>query len=179
MQKPPKLQKRPSVRKQIFWSFGVSGLLLLASTIAEPPKPILVWNASASAPTGLYFVHHSDDIAVGDMVVAWPPKDAHLLAAKRHYIPINVPLVKRVAAVEHDWVCAIDEEISIGGLPTATRRKFDGQGRLMPWPQGCDVLREGQFFLLMDEHADAFDGRYFGLTKREDIIGKAHLIWRR
>ena len=76
------------------------GAAALATTIALPPTPWLVWNASASAPIGLYAVSGRQDIASGDMVLVRVPDRWRRLAAKRRYIPINIPLVKRVAARE-------------------------------------------------------------------------------
>jgi type IV secretory pathway protease TraF len=29
----------------------------------------------------------------------------------------------------------------------------------------------------MEEHPASFDGRYFGITAPQDVIGKATLIW--
>src|SRR3546814_3916967 len=48
-----------------------AGIACLAATVALPPRPRLVWNASASAPIGLYVVTPPDRIGVGDMVIAW------------------------------------------------------------------------------------------------------------
>jgi type IV secretory pathway protease TraF len=31
----------------------------------------------------------------------------------------------------------------------------------------------------MSERADSFDGRYFGVSKQADVIGKARLLWAR
>ncbi|QCI79108.1 hypothetical protein E6W36_04565 [Hankyongella ginsenosidimutans] len=49
------------------------GAAALATTIALPPTPWLVWNASASAPIGLYAVSGRQDIASGDMVLVRCP----------------------------------------------------------------------------------------------------------
>jgi type IV secretory pathway protease TraF len=100
------------------------------------------------------------------------------VAAARHYVPINVPLVKRVVAYAGDEICALDRQIFVNGRPRAARRAVDGQGRLMPLWHGCIRLRGRQVFLLMD-NADSFDGRYFGATAGTDVIGKATLLWRR
>jgi type IV secretory pathway protease TraF len=40
------------------------------------------------------------------MVIAWPPDVARDLASRRRYLPRNVPLVKPVAAIAGDRVCA-------------------------------------------------------------------------
>lgn len=87
------------------------GAAALATTIALPPTPWLVWNASASAPIGLYAVSGRQDIASGDMVLVRVPDRWRRLAAERRYIPINIPLVKRVAAAPGDRVCARGREI--------------------------------------------------------------------
>lgn len=150
----------------------------LAVTIALPPRPWLVWNVSASAPLGLYTVGGRTGLARGDMVVAWVPQPWRRLAAERRYIPINVPLVKRVAAVPGDEVCAADGQIFVNGRWTAWRRPHDGQHRPMPGWQGCTTLRDGTLLLLMEDR-DSFDGRYFGPTDAADIVGRATLLWAR
>ncbi len=166
-------------RRELSWLVAVTGLLLVVSSIIHPPKPVLVWNASPSATVGLYYVDADAPIAPGDMVVAWAPAAARRLAAARHYLPANVPLVKRVAAAEHDVVCGSDDEIIIDGGWNVMRRRTDTQGRPMPRWQGCHVLQGGELFLLMEEHPDSFDGRYFGVSEPDDVIGKATLIWAR
>jgi conjugative transfer signal peptidase TraF len=148
----------------------------LAATIALPPHPFLVWNASASAPIGLYRVGGTD-LETGDIVIAWPPVAARDLAAHRHYLPANVPLVKRVAAEPGDTVCALGQEIFVNGHWIAERLVRDGAGRPMPWWTGCETLRRGALLLLMADSRASFDGRYFGPTGRGDIVGKATPLW--
>lgn len=153
------------------------GTFSLAATIVVPPAPRLLWNASASAPIGLYAVSPGGRPTVGDTVIAWPPARVRLLAASRHYLPLNVPLVKHVAAASGDEICALGATIFINGLPQVVRRKVDGRGRALPWWDGCLRLRDDQVFLVMTASADSFDGRYFGVSDRADVIGTARLIW--
>jgi conjugative transfer signal peptidase TraF len=133
---------------------------------------------SASAPKGFYGVGGRADIARGDMVIARVPAEWRIFAARRRYIPANVPLVKRVAAVPGDHVCAVGPVILVNGAPVAARRSVDGGGRPMPGWSGCVTLRNGAHLLLMYT-PDSFDGRYFGPTRRGDIVGEAYLLWRR
>src|SRR3546814_1556457 len=49
---------------------GGVGITLLGLTMAFPPAPRLVWNASASAPIGLYAVTPGAPVGPGDMVIA-------------------------------------------------------------------------------------------------------------
>ena len=150
----------------------------LAATAAWPVPRLLVWNASASAPVGLYALRPHGPIRRGDMVIAWTPEPARSLAAARHYLPHNVPLVKRVAAVAGDRVCARGPTLTIGGRPVAVRRTVDSAGRPMPRWAGCRSLAEGEHLLLMD-NPQSFDGRYFGVTEAADILGTATLVWER
>ena len=148
------------------------------ASLAAPPRPRLVWNASASAPPGLYLVRSPSAVRRGDMVVAWTPRSARRLAARRHYLPANVPLVKRIAALAGDHVCAEGALVSVNGRVAALRRAADARGRPMPGWSGCRVLAPGDYLLLM-ESPDSFDGRYFGITRSRDLVGRARLLWAR
>jgi conjugative transfer signal peptidase TraF len=166
------------------WSIvsGVAALVAAvgtASTLVWPPRPVLLWNASPSSPVGLYAVAFSGPIHVGDTVVAWAPAPARRLAAARHYLPANVPLVKRVAAAAGDRVCAKRKRIFVNERPAALRRVRDPSGRPLHWWSGCHVLRNGELFLLSPSAPDAFDGRYFGVTRSSEVVGKARLLWPR
>lgn len=168
---------RARYQRRIGIAAALPGMLVLA-TLAAPPAPRLVWNASASAPIGLYWVTPGAQIAQGDMVIARTPKPWRAFAARRRYLPANVPLVKRAAAVAGDEVCAIGPAIFVNGVPVAARAAADPDGRTLPWWEGCLRLRAHQLFPLM-ERADSFDGRYLGVVGREEVIGKAVLLWRR
>jgi conjugative transfer signal peptidase TraF len=153
-------------------------VVVLLGTLVWPPRPFLVWNVSESAPVGLYLVGARSNVRPGEMVVAWTPDDFRAFAAERRYLPSNVPLVKRIAAAAGDRVCAAGEAIWVNGRHVASRRHSDGHGRPMPSWTGCRDLTAGEYFLLMD-HPDSFDGRYFGLTHNEDLVGRAVLLWSR
>lgn len=169
--------KRARRRRWMLLWVPIAGVVLAGALF--PPTPRLVWNASVSAPVGLYRVTPGATLRPGDMVVAWMPKSLRYLAATRHYIPDNVPLVKRVAAAPGDSVCALGQEILIDGEWVAMRRVRDGAGRPMPWWTGCRTLREDEFFLLMANVPDSFDGRYFGISAGSEMVGKAQLLWSR
>lgn len=162
------------------WQAGLLGLGIagLAATIVAPPRPRLLWNASASAPVGLYHVSPGAALERGDLVIARVPPRARRLAADRRYLPMNVPLVKRIAALPGDRVCAVGSQLFVNGRSVAVRRATDGQGRPMPWLHGCLTLGDGRLLLLIRDPA-SFDGRYFGPTRSSEVIGKASLIWRR
>jgi conjugative transfer signal peptidase TraF len=135
-----------------------------------------VWNASASAPIGLYRVLPENAVR-GDLVLVRTPESVRQLAAERGYLPLNVPLVKRVAAADGDIVCAADDAISVNGRVVAERLARDRLGRPLPRWSGCLLLDVGETFLLMEGVSDSFDGRYFGPVPTAAIIGRLVPLW--
>lgn len=148
----------------------------IAAPAVRTPPVILVWNASPSAPVGLYRLSRGRPITRGTTVIARLPERARRLAAERHYLPANVPLVKRAAALGGDRVCALGSIISVNGVATVTRRRADPKGRPMPWWSGCRRLAHGHYFLLTEDPL-SFDGRYVGVTADAEILGRAELLW--
>lgn len=155
------------------------GCSCLLATIVAPPLPRLLWNASASMPVGLYAVQPGAYPGRGEIAVARLPAAVRDLAARRRYIPADVPLVKRVAGVAGDRVCAYGDAITIQGRRVAARLAGDRLGRPLPRWTGCFSLRDGAVFLLSSETPDSFDSRYFGSTRADEVIGKATLLWAR
>lgn len=156
----------------------VAGITAVLVSAALPTAPRLIWNASGSAPIGLYAVTHGAWADPGNMVVAWPPARYRRLAAERRYLPLGVPLLKRVAAYGGDKVCAHGQQIFVNGRKVTVRRPIDGKGRPLPTWSGCIRLHGRQLFLLND-NPESFDGRYFGVTDGKDVIGTARLLWGR
>ncbi len=132
----------------------------------------LTYNPSPSAPTGLYWIRGDAPLEKGVYVIAPMPPQYKMMAAQRHYIPLNIPLLKRVVALFGDKICRHGEVIFVNDKPAAIALKHDSQGRKLPVWQGCFVLKKDQFFALMDA-SDSFDGRYFGPLNKKDVIGIA------
>ena len=149
---------------------------ILAAAAGAIPSRRLVWNASASAPIGLYW-RIGDRPERGDLVLAWAPLWARRLAAERRYLPRVVPILKRIAADTGDTVCASGADISINGRAVARRLNADALGRPLPHWEGCETLGASEVFLLMSDVPHSFDGRYFGITERPDIIGRLVPLW--
>lgn len=154
---------------------AVSIGILLASDL--PHEPLLVWNASASAPIGLYSVSAAHAVARYDLVLALPPSGAQKLAAERGYLPFGIPLIKRVAALPSDRICSDGLRVSINGIEAAVRLPWDGEGRPLPAWHGCRTLSGDEMFLLNGDVLHSFDGRYFGPVPRRNIVGKLRPLW--
>jgi len=157
---------------------AATSFAVLGATLWKP-SPVLLWNATPSSPLGLYWVGSSRTLRVGDTAIAWPPAAARSLAARRDYLPADVPLVKSVAAVAGSRICATGSAVFVNGRRVVVRRSRDRAGRALPWWFGCHTLRKGEFFLLTPLVAEAFDGRYFGITRAADVIGQGELLWPR
>lgn len=153
------------------------GLVLVALPAILDIRPRLVWNASASAPLGLYWAGVPAVLNRGEFVLAELPRPMRHLAARRGYLPLGVPLVKRVAALPGDHVCTIGRAILIEGQVAALQRKRDSEGRILPRWRGYRRLLGDEILLLMTEVPDSFDGRYFGPTRSDEIIGVLTPLW--
>src|SRR5579862_1780435 len=114
------------------------------------PAPYLIYNASASAPLGFYRLIITDRLDHGDMVLAHIPESAARLAADRRYLPMSVPVVKRVAALAGDLVCADSGIVVINDHVSAETLLIDREGRPLPAWHGCRMLAPGEVFLLME-----------------------------
>jgi type IV secretory pathway protease TraF len=153
-----------------------AGLAALAAPAVLRPSPWLLWNASASAPIGLYRVRPGGAPAVSDWVAARPPAEFASLFAKRHYLPLGVPLVKQVAALSPSRICRTGPRITIDGLTRARARIADRLGRPLPLWRGCRRLTGDEVFLL-NAAPDSLDGRYFGPTAVQTLIGRLTPVW--
>tara|TARA_B100001939_G_scaffold92972_1_gene79703 strand:- start:6589 stop:7104 length:516 start_codon:yes stop_codon:yes gene_type:complete len=152
--------------------------LAIVSTISLPKK--LIYNASASAPIGFYWLDRRP-ISRSDYVLVRVPERVRKLVEERGYLPADVPFIKRVVGVDGDVICRRGETVSINGNPVSRAEKADGLGRPLPDWQGCHILTEQTVFLLQD-HPQSFDGRYFGPVDRRLVIGRATMLrlpWRK
>ena len=152
------------------------GIGLIAGPGIFDPHPRLVWNASASAPIGVYRVANGTPKR-GDFVLVRPPEEVARLAAARGYLPRGVPLVKRVAALVGDDVCAFHEAIIIAGTVAVKRLRNDAAGRRLPWWNGCGRLAPGEVFLATKGVPASFDSRYFGPVPVDHVIGRLVPLW--
>jgi conjugative transfer signal peptidase TraF len=155
---------------------ALSSITLGTSAFVDPPKT-LIWNASASAPIGLYAVRSADNLDVTDLVaVAAPPLIAEFMA-DRGYLPMGVPMMKRVLALPGQTVCRHGLDIVAYGSTVGHARERDNAGRKMPVWQGCRRIGDDELFLMNVHVPDSVDGRYFGPLPRGYVIGRALPVW--
>lgn len=157
----------------------VAGVAALFATLTSLPHmpPMLLWNASASAPEGLYLLVPADRLTVGQLIAVPPNSVFEDLMARRGYLPRGVPLLKHIAALPGQEVCRNANSLSIDGRHVADALERDHLDRPLPSWQGCFALSDDNIFLLNANVPDSFDGRYFGPTPTSSIVGLAVPVW--
>jgi conjugative transfer signal peptidase TraF len=138
----------------------------------QHPTPRLLWNASASAPLGLYRVFPDGPGRAGQMVAIRPPAKLASFLAERRYLAPGIPLLKHVASEAGGRICRRGLKVSLNGRLVATALKLDSRNRPLPVWHGCHRLAAGELFLL-NPAPDSMDGRYFGALPASGLIGRA------
>jgi type IV secretory pathway protease TraF len=140
----------------------------------QPAPGAFVWNFTASVPVGLYHIDAKTWMR-GDRVAIQPTaRLADILLRARVLEPGHL-LLKRVAAARGDIVCRDGETVSVNGTVVARAKTIDSRGVRLPSWSGCERLGTHQV-LLLGEMSESFDGRYFGSTGADDIVGKISAV---
>jgi conjugative transfer signal peptidase TraF len=151
---------------------GALSIAALSLATVREFSPLLVWNASASAPIGLYRIDGDSLPQIDDLVLVRPDPALELFLSGRGYLPPSIPLIKRVAALSGAEICRRDETIFIDRIRVADALSIDSLDRQMPVWSGCFTLNSDEVFLL-NRHEKSLDGRYFGATKISNVTGVA------
>ena len=152
--------------------FTAVGVLTCVLPMCQRWTPWLLYNPTASAPRGWYWVMRTQALQVGDLAVVRLPPNIATLASERRYLPLGVPLLKRVAAVGGQQVCVADHRLYVDTTPVAEVLRLDAAGRALPVWSGCRLLDGGEM-LLIGDHAASFDSRYFGPVRTSSVEGRA------
>lgn len=151
---------------------GVAALGLAGGKVLPP---ILIWNATASAPIGFYGLRLHGAAGVGDWVAVRPAPAWACWLDERGYLPSGALLIKQIAAVHPSRVCRDGARVMIDGRLTATAERTDRWGRDLPVWSGCVHVAPDRVFLL-NAAPRSLDGRYFGPIDRSLIVGQATRI---
>lgn len=163
---------------QLSWfllATGAVAALVAPLHIDLPPK--LIWNASASAPVGLYWVQPGRALDVPDLVVAAPPEHVSAVLADHTDLPPGAPLLKWVLGLPGQTICRTGVTITVDGVMMGDAQSHDRRGRPLPDWQGCQLIAPARVFLMNWEVPDSLDGRYFGTVPITSILGHAVPIW--
>jgi len=150
--------------------------ILLLSTVGGA-TPLFIWNASTSVPIGLYRVQPATRLTVTELVAVQPPDLLAEFLDLNGYLPIGVPMLKRVLALPGQTVCRNGLTIAVDGIDVGDAHERDGRGRPLPAWHGCRVIADGDVFVMNWQSADSLDGRYFGPLPASAVIGRAVPVW--
>jgi conjugative transfer signal peptidase TraF len=157
-------------------TFGAVGLVL--STMGEA-TPNYIWNASKSVPIGLYQLRPAGRLTVTELVAVRPPEPLATFLDLNGYLPIGIPMLKRVLALPGQMVCREGLTIFVDGIDMGNALSRDSRGRPLPVWQGCHVVGSDELFVMNWQSEDSLDGRYFGFVPNTSVIGKALPLWTR
>lgn len=146
------------------------------STAIDMPT-VFLWNASPSAPIGLYRLQSIDHLGRRDLVTVAAPGAIAAFIAERGYLPPDTPLLKHVAGLPGQIVCRTRGGITVDGIALGEAQQFDSLGRPMPVWQGCRRITSDEVFLMNPGAENSLDGRYFGPIHRGAILAEAIPIW--
>ncbi len=166
---------RPLPRRGAFAASAALALLAVPAFVDLPTR--LVWNVSASVPTGLYAVRPTAPLRPGVLAAVMPPELLASWLVEGGYLGRDVPLLKRVEALPGQRVCRHGLRVTVDGHFRALARDADRLGRPLPRWSGCVVVGDGQLFLLNADHPGSLDGRYFGPLPRTTVLGRATPIF--
>jgi type IV secretory pathway protease TraF len=155
----------------------LSSVLLIGGQTLVPVTPWLVWNATASTPTGLYALRPADRFHALQLVAVRPPEPIANFLADGGFLPKNVLLVKHVIALPGQTVCRAGAIVTVDGVDVGEARDRDHLGRPLPSWTGCRTLRPDEVFLMNPTVQDSLDGRYFGPFPVTSIVARAVPIW--
>jgi conjugative transfer signal peptidase TraF len=148
----------------------LGGSAALSGLVFDPPAKF-IWNRTASAPEGLYWLR-DEPFTKGRWVVLSARSGPAQWAEARGYVGKDWPLLKRVSGVSGDEICRKGVDVFINDELVAKALLSDEKGRDLPAWDGCVTLRNGELFLL-SPHPSSLDGRYFGAVREADILGVA------
>ncbi|GAB5377756.1 MAG: hypothetical protein AcusKO_42180 [Acuticoccus sp.] len=116
--------------------------LALAMSGNLPKK--LIYNASASAPIGLYWLDNRP-LKRCDLVLVHVPKRMRDLVQQRGYLPPNTPLLKRVVGIEGDRICRRRATILVNGSVVAEALEETNWGVICPGGRAVAPSRKRRF----------------------------------
>jgi type IV secretory pathway protease TraF len=155
----------------------LSSVLLIGGQSLVPATPWLVWNATASTPTGLYELRSADCLNALQLAAVRPPEPIASFLADGGFLPKSVLLLKHVIALPGQTVCRAGAIVTVDGVGVGEARDHDHLGRALPSWTGCRKLRPDEVFLMNPTVQDSLDGRYFGPFPVTSIVARAVPIW--
>lgn len=164
-----------SMKASYVLTLGLGGLGVMFGLVFDPPARV-IWNRTASAPEGLYWLR-DEPFTRGRWVVLSARSRPAQWAEARGFVGKDWPLLKQVSGISGDRICRHEANVFVNDQLVGNALLQDQQGEALPAWDGCTVLKDGELFLL-SPHPSSLDGRYFGAVREADIEGVAIPLFR-
>lgn len=112
-------------------------------------------------PIGIYVKSSSNKLELGDIIVFYS-------------IYKKSNLLKYIAGHEgHEYCLDFEGTLWVNGFPLAPKNIAKYPEKLLTQSL-CQILKKDEF-LVLGEHPDSYDSRYFGPIKRQQVIAQVEL----
>lgn len=166
--------------KRRCWMLRLAGAAIGSATLVAvcligtklPAQLGYCLNITPSEPVGIYR-RVSGRAERGALVLLNQPHDSASSILER-YLPANIPLIKRIAAIPSDVVETSAYGVRVEGIlwPDSSPLTHDQEGRsLQPYPFGTYRVPAGQVWV-MSNHPRGLDSRYFGPVTQSSVISR-------
>lgn len=139
-----------------------------------------VINLTESLPRGVYKLSNYQSLKVGDIVQFQPKEETLLLIKERGYLPEIANTLLKIVAVTYENeedLKIINNTLYVGKISYGKIVTKDSLGRDIPEINIEELKPKNKDeYLLLSPHLMSYDGRYFGLTKKKDILKTAKII---
>ena len=163
------------------------GVILLAVLYYQKQPARLTWSWTPSIAVGLYTYKLDDVFDLKRTSLVRYRYTAPQWVRDRHWThkPDTEWHLKRLVGIPGDriemhgnevWLCERQGETELPCEKVAKRIAFDRNGVEWP-PVSMEGVIPADHFLALGDHPLSFDSRYFGLIRRDQIIGTAQALW--
>lgn len=149
----------------------------VALVVSGRDTPSYIWNSSESVPIGLYRLLPLEQLAVTQLVAIRPPELLETFLDLNGYLPVGVPMLKRILALPGQTVCRTGTTITVDDVDMGRALTRDSRGRPLPTWTGCHLVSGDEIFVMNWQSANSLDGRYFGPIPASAVIGRALPVW--
>lgn len=87
-----------------------------------------------------------------------------------------LPLIKRIVGIPKDTIYVIEDDVLVNKKPDSKSFSKYNLSPIQIYTK-MFVLKDGEYFVVGDNHEKSFDSRYFGPIKEENIQGKALYLY--
>lgn len=143
-------------------------------------------NTTGSYPRGIYLMTNAP-VEKGSLVIFCPADNAAFSQARaRGYIGAGFCsggygyMIKKIMAIQGDHVEMSALGVSVNGklLPNSKPMDKDSEGRPLPHIEANIPALDAHTVLLMSDYSTkSFDGRYFGLVDKANVISSVRPLW--